>query len=251
MSRTQMIEVATRRPRGGALAGALAVAFAALLLAGGCGGKSDVVVRPAGTATPAATGASGAGAEATPSETPIPGNVVTTVKELVDRYGWPSGTDYARIRIPTIGVDAKVGARVVGRDAVMPMPQGPADIAWYDLAQWPGMGGSPGSGGNSIFSGHVDYAFNVPYAQVAYRGQGVFSQLHLLSQGDIIEVEYRGQTLRYKVVSRQQLGPATEWTGIWSAKVPKETITLYTCAGSFDAKTLEYSDRVVVRAERL
>ena len=231
-------------------AGALALVLVALLA--GCGSEPAVVVRPVGLPTPAtADGAGASGAVASPSETPIPGGVVTTVKDLVARYGWPAGSDYAQLRIPTIGVDARVGARTVGKDAVMELPAGPADIVWYDLSQWAGLGGGPGGGGNAIFSGHVDYAFNVPYAQVAYRGQGVFSQLNLLSQGDIVEVDYRGQTLRYRVVSRQQLGPSTDWLAIWSAKVPKDTITLYTCGGAFDARTLEYADRVVVRAERL
>ncbi|MSQ31605.1 MAG: class F sortase [Dehalococcoidia bacterium] len=225
-----------------------------LVAAGGCGSKPEVVVRP--TSSPAAAAAvagatGGSGAAAAPSETPIPGGVVTSVKDLIDRYGWPPGTDYARMRIPTIGVDARVGSRVVERDAVMPDPAGPADIVWYDMSKWPGFGGAPGGGGNAIFSGHVDYAYNIPYAQVAYRGQGVFSQLSLLSQGDIVEMEYRGQTLRYRVVSRQQLQAGADWLAIWSGKVAKDTITLYTCGGAFDAKTLEYADRIVVRAERL
>ena len=248
-----MPSVSTARSlRRGARAGALGLVLLVLLaLAGGCGGKAGVVFRSVSAPVPAGAEATGASGAATPTETPIPGGVVTTVKDLVRRYGWPAGSDYAQIRIPTIGVDARVGARTVERDAVMQTPAGPADVIWYDMGKWPGLGGAPGGGGNAIFSGHVDYSFNVPYAQVAYRGQGVFSQLNLLSQGDIVEIEYRGQTLRYKVVSRQQLGVSADWLPIWSAKVPKDSITLYTCGGAFDAKTLEYADRVVVHAERL
>ena len=143
--------------------------------------------------------------------------------------------------------------RRLGRDAIMPAPSGPADVVWYDLGLWEGLGGSPGGGQNAIFSGHVDYADRVPYANVSYRGQGVFSQLHLLSQGDVIEVLYRGQTLRYKVEWRRQLnsGEATDWASIWSSKTGNDAITLYTCGGAFNPQTLEYQDRVVVRAERL
>ncbi|MGE3855733.1 MAG: class F sortase [Dehalococcoidia bacterium] len=237
--------------------------IAAALLAGGCSGSKpqDVVIRPAGTvetatATASSTAAPGAASPTetgTPLPTGQPGTVVTNVKDLVSKYGYPPGTNFATIRIPTLGVDARVGARTVGRDAVMPAPAGPADVVWYDMGLWDGMGGSPGGGQNAVFSGHVDYADRVPYANVSYRGQGVFSQLHLLSQGDIIKIDYRGQTLRYKVEWRKQLtsGGNTDWAGIWSSNTGSDAITLYTCGGEFDFQTREYEDRVIVRAVRL
>ncbi len=215
------------------------------------GGTPEVTVQAVASATATSNAGVPAAATATPtsSETPIPGAVVTTVKDLIAKFGYPPGTNYAELRIPTIGVDAMVGSRAVGRDGVMAAPAGPADVVWYDMGQWAGLGGAPG-GGNAIFSGHVDYAANVPYANVRYRGQGVFSQLHLLSQGDIVEVLYKGQTLRYEVVSRQQLGPNADWASVWKSN-GKDSVTLYTCGGAFDASTAEYADRVVVRAERV
>ena len=166
-------------------------------------------------------------------------------------YGFPPDATFAQLRIPALGVDAAVASRFVGGDAKMPNPQGPADVVWYDLTAWPGMGGLPGAGGNAIFSGHVDYNAMVPYAGVHYRGQGVFSRLSALGNGDIIEVDYNGQTLRYAVVSNQQVGAVgTDWGAIWSSAGP-DAITLYTCGGEFDFNNLSYSDRVVVRAERI
>ena len=233
---------------------AVVVVLGALLaVAAGCRGKADVVVTPppsvvpttvaSASPTPTATG--------TPFPTGQPGEVVTTVKDLVAKYGYPPGANYASIRIPTIGVNAQVGATTVGRDAIMAVPQGPADVVWYDLSQWEGLGGTPGGGQNAVLSGHVDYADPVPYANVAYRGQAVFSQIKLLSQGDIIEVDYQGKTLRYKVVSRQQLNYDADWASIWSSKVGTDSITLYTCGGAFNFQTREYVDRVIVRAERI
>lgn len=241
---------------------ALASALLALLIVGAaCSGKEDVVVRPAATTGTEPPGAASVTASATPTPmetgTPFPtgqpGQVVTSVKELVSKFGYPPGTNFATIRIPTLGVDARVGARTVGRDAIMPAPGGPADVVWYDLGLWEGMGGSPGGGQNAVFSGHVDYADPVPYANVSYRGQAVFSQLHLLSQGDIIELDYRGQTLRYKVEWRRQLtaGGNTDWASIWSSNTGKDAITLYTCGGDFNFQTREYQDRVIVRAVRI
>ena len=239
----------------------LTSALVALVAAGGaCSGKSEVVVRPAGSTTPTPE-ASGAPSSATPSATATgtpfptgqPSQVVTNVKDLVSKFGYPPGTNFAQIRIPTIGVDARVGSRTVGRDAIMATPGGPADVAWYDLGLWDGLGGSPGGGQNAVFSGHVDYADPVPYANVSYRGQGVFSQLNLLSQGDIVEIDYRGQTLRYRVASRRQVtaGGQTDWTSIWSSNTGGDSITLYTCGGQFNFQTREYQDRIIVRATRI
>lgn len=223
------------------------------LLAAACSGEPDIVVRPAATPSATATATSTATPTPTATATSEPAEVITTVKDFVSRYGYPAGSDFAELRIPTIGVDTRVGARTVGRDAVMPAPAGPADVVWYDLDLWEGLGGTPGGGHNAVFSGHVDYADTVPFAHAAYRGQAVFSQLHLLSQGDVIEVIYQGETLRYSVEWRQQLtaGDETDWASIWSADTEEDAITLYTCGGSFDFTTREYEDRVIVRAHRI
>ena len=125
------------------------VALGAMLaIAAGCRGKSDVTVTPAASVVP--TTEASASPTPTPSATPFPtgqpSEVLTTVKDLVSKYGYPPGTNYATIRIPTIGVNAQVGAKTVGRDAIMVAPQGPADVVWYDLSQWEGLGGTPGGG---------------------------------------------------------------------------------------------------------
>ena len=39
------------------------------------------------------------------------------------------------------------------------------------------------------------------------------------------------------------------WREAWTADVPVESVTLYTCGGTFDAESREYSDRLVVRAQ--
>ena len=239
----------------------LAVASVALVACGG-GDDGGLVVEtttPTATstespqATPSRTPTRTPTPQATPTETEEPrGQVVQSLRDLIADYGYPEDANFAHLRIPTLGVEAQVSSRYVGSDGKMPNPVGPAHVVWYDLSAWQGMGGSPGGGGNAIFSGHVDYAANVSYAGIYYRGQGVFSQLRLLSEGDIIEVDYNGQTFRYAVVWRQQLtANGTSWGQIWSNDVPVDSITLYTCGGDFDYNTLQYSDRVVVRAERI
>jgi LPXTG-site transpeptidase (sortase) family protein len=240
----------------------LALGALGMLLAA-CGGDdepSEVVV-----ATPEPT------VEATPTRTPTPTPTaitpraepteeatetvsavqsVTSLQTFIDEYGYPSDATYARLRIPVLGVDARVASRYVGGDGRMATPAGPAAVAWYDLSAWPGLGGSPGSG-NAIFSGHVDYNETIRYAGVHFRGRAVFYDLRRLSPGDLIEVDYNGQTLRYAVSwTRQVHATQGDWASVWRDN-GNDVITLYTCDGEFDYSTRQYSDRLVVRAERV
>ena len=230
----------------------------AATVASSCGGDDKDSVRlltPTPSVSASATSTEVANPLPTPKVTPPPdaNKLYRNLDDFLKEYDYPSDANFGRIKIPAISVDARIASRTVGRDGVMADPSGPADVIWYDLGGWPGLGGKPGEGGNAIFSGHVDYDYLIPYAGVKYRGQGVFSKISALSTGDLVEVEYGGKVLRYQVVSRKQYnaGSGVEWTSVWSSKVAKDTITLYTCGGAFDTITKEYSDRVVVRAERV
>jgi LPXTG-site transpeptidase (sortase) family protein len=86
---------------------------------------------------------------------------------------------------------------------------------------------------------------------VRYQGIGVFFNVNKLSPGDIIEVDYRGQALRYAVEWRRQLGEAEDWDPVLSANGERDSITLITCSGDFDIQTRSYDARTVVRAVRL
>ncbi len=238
------------------------------VLSGNSEGSDDVVARtetptPSPTATvtasPTATASSTATSTATateeptesPTPTPTPDPTINTIEELVAEFGHPPGYDFAQIRIPKLGVVTPVGYSFVG-GGQMDVPEGPATTFWYDLSEWPGMGGVPGTGGNAIFSGHVDIASYLPYADVTYVGQGVFSSLNTLSPGDRIFVDFNGETLEYQVVWQRQIAAASnEWGDIWSSDVAVDSITLYTCGGEFDVSSASYIDRVVLRAERV
>ncbi len=225
----------------------------------GCGSESSgIVIRPGGapvaSATPtAATPTLDRGDDVAKDDVTAMIDTPTDLDGFIEQFGYPADATFARLRIPVLNVDARVASRSVGADGQMPLPAGPADVAWYDLSTWPGLGGAPGEGGNAVFAGHVDYAAYVPYADAVYRGEGVFESLARLVEGDIIELEYGGDVLRYAVISNRQLSAApgaTDWGAVWSNE-GADAVTLYTCGGDFDPTTQTYNDRVVVRAERV
>ena len=174
-----------------------------------------------------------------------------SVDGFTKKYGDPPDATYGRIRIPSISVNAPLTYRAV-TGSVMPEPGGPTDVAYYDMSKFPGMGGAPGAGGNAIFGGHVDLRREIAYAgNVQYQGPAIFWALDKLRPGDVIEVDYRGQTYKYWVSAANEVSAASaDWGKVWSSDVKKDTITLFTCGGAFNPQTHEYSTRLIVRAER-
>ena len=184
------------------------------------------------------------------------GRVADSVDAFTKAHGNPPDATYGRIRIPAISVNAPLTYRAVDSapGSTMPDPSGPTDVAYYDMSKWPGLGGVPGAGHNAIFGGHVDLNRTISYAGgVQYIGPAVFWSLDKLHAGDGIEITVAGGTaLKYSVVSVKQLpnSASTDWSSIWSSNVKTDSVTLFTCGGSFDSKSHEYTSRVVVRAER-
>jgi LPXTG-site transpeptidase (sortase) family protein len=142
----------------------------------------------------------------------------------------------ARIVIPGIDVDAPVSVKGMTPGKAMQPPDGPEDVAWYDFTA------RPGSGGNAVFSAHVDYH---DY------GPAVFARLKDLEQGDTVEVRLADATVyRYRVVLSVVYPAGDAPVDFIVGATSRETITLITCTGSFDATTRQYSHRLIVRAER-
>lgn len=157
-----------------------------------------------------------------------------------------------RLVISRFGVSAPLTYKTVGADGVMPNPNGPDDVAFYDFAAWPGLGGFPGQGGNIVLAGHVDSG------RVACRNgtvpppcQAVFWEVPNMRVGDEIEVVVGGVTHRYRVTSNQSVHAINgDWNRI-VASTQQETITLITCIGEFNSATREYSHRQVVVGVRI
>ena len=176
---------------------------------------------------------------------------IKDLNELRATYGDPADATYGRISIPSIGVDAPLGVRVVGEDGQMQDPTGPSDVVWYDFKNMPGFGGIPGAGHNAVFAGHVDRAAYLDYAGVNYIGAGIFYSIGDLEPGDLINITVGGKTLQYMVAWAEDVKTSSaEWGELLSSDVGIDSITLITCGGQFDAETHAYTKRTVVRATR-
>jgi len=156
------------------------------------------------------------------------------------------GGEGDRLLIPSISVDAPFTMRVAAADAngsvKMENPEGPEDVVWYDFSAFPGLGGRPGVGGNTVLSGHVDYH---------NYGPAVFWDLGKLEVGAEIVVHLRdGTEYKYTVQWNRTVEPSsTSWSDI-VASTPQESLTMITCAGTFDSSTRSYDQRRVVWATR-
>lgn len=148
-----------------------------------------------------------------------------------------SQSPIARLKIPSIGVDAKVVVKGVGADGVMQVPDNAFDVAWYDFAS------RPGAGGNVVFSGHVDY-HGV--------GPAVFWKLGTLRQGDPVEVQLEdGSVYQYRVTGEAAFDANSAPVAQIVGATPVESVTIITCTGVFNPATRQYNKRLVVRGERV
>ena len=199
-----------------------AVALMALVatdvIGNGTGGNSDLET---------ITGFGAAIQAPTPGPTPTPS------------AKFPPGADaeIARLKIPSVEIDAPVVIRGLDSQRVMQTPNNAVDTAWYDFTA------RPGFDGNAVFSGHVDYV-NV--------GKAVFWNLKDLKANDEIEIEMAdGTVYTYAVKSLNQYdalaAPIEEIVG----DTPEQAVTLITCSGTFNNVTRQYDKRLVVRAERV
>ena len=140
----------------------------------------------------------------------------------------------ARLRIPSIGVNAKVEEVGKKPDGAMATPSNFTDVAWY------APGSKPGAPGNAVFAGHVNNALSM---------DGVFAKLKDVDMGeDIIIEDETGARLEYEVVDiviyPANQAPAEEIFRTTGAS----QIVLITCDGEWDSLARSYNERLVVVA---
>lgn len=226
----------------------LGVLFLILSLTDGGNDASGVSVRSGSRAALVASGA----ASVAPGESPLQSsNYVQSIEELHRLYGEPPDATFGRMKIPALGINAPLSARVVGPDGQMPNPSGPDDVSYYDFSALRGYGGYPTAGGNAIFAGHVDEAAHLDYAGLDYLGPGVFFRLREIDKGDTIELDLGNGPVKYKVRWVREVAiDGSDWNTILGSNVSVDSITLITCGGDYSASAHAYTHRTVVRAER-
>ena len=140
-----------------------------------------------------------------------------------------------RIRIPAIGVWARVIPLRLEPDGTMQTPDNVAETGWYEP------GREPGERGPAVVVGHVDDA----------GGPGVFYMLRELRRGDWIRIARAdGSVVRFRVEGLERWPKAAFPTRRVFGNTDTATLRLVTCSGNFDPSTGHYVDNTIVYAAR-
>lgn len=143
------------------------------------------------------------------------------------------------VRIPAIGVNARIVALGLGSGDV---PQVPS-LSTPMLAGWFDGGVTPGQIGPTVLAGHVD---------AAVTGPAVFYRLGDLRPGNLVYVSRADHRTAVFQVSNVVL--YSQWDfpdGKVYGTTSRPALRLVTCGGQFDNKTHLYLDRTVAYAKYL
>lgn len=219
-----------------------ATAFLAclLLIAAACGGGSQNDTAKTDTAqvtpTPAVTAAASTvlpEVTATPTPTPEPEPTPPPTPEPTPPPAPPA--EPVRVQIPKIRVDAKIIPVGVTATGEMDSPKDAWSVGWYS----PGY--KPFDEGNAVIAGHVDFV-NV--------GPAVFSNLKLLTGGDrIIITAADGKAYEFEVKDAKRFTPSDAPVNEIFGPNPNRGLNLITCEGTFNTRTRDYDQRLVVFTE--
>ena len=146
----------------------------------------------------------------------------------------PDNFTPVRIKVPSVGIDAKVVPVGTRADGAMATPGTLTDVAWYKD------GTHPGQAGNAVFAGHVNNGLTTA---------GVFAPLSKVAIGDYITLaDKEGKALVYKVSALDQY-PADEApaASIFTTTGPSH-IVLITCDGDWVPAQKTFDKRLVITA---
>ena len=161
----------------------------------------------------------------------VPSTTKPTTNDLASYAVAPTLPRY--LRIPKLGVEARVLRLGVDKSGQLETPPNVYDTGWYDASSLPG---SPGA---MLIDGHVS----------SWTTNGVFYGLKKLVPGDTMTVERGdGQTFTYKVVKTQAYdADNVDMQAAVTPVVPgKPGLNLITCTGSVKPGTSEFTQRLVV-----
>jgi len=164
-----------------------------------------------------------------PLSTTISGTVMNA--PMIENIGVP-----VRIKIPSINVDAAIEKVGLKTDGSMGVPKDPMNTGWYEL------GPRPGEVGSAVLDGHVDWWYGAP---------AVFPNLHEVKPGYIIIVEDdTGKIIPFVIREIRTYSIYDNANNVFVSNDGQAHLNLITCAGAWDYGSNQYSNRLVVFADR-
>lgn len=160
-----------------------------------------------------------------------------TWQELVIENAAPLNSGLpVRLMIPGIHVNAAIESVGLTPQGAVGIPANPADAAWYDL------GPRPGDIGSAVITGHINW----------YYGQtGVFANLSRVKPRDKISVQNdSGSIFSFVVRGIRSYDAAADAVDVFISNDGKAHLNLITCEGVWDRSAQQYTQRLVVFADR-
>lgn len=141
------------------------------------------------------------------------------------------------LSIPSIGVKTLIQIVGVDQNGRMGLPTNFVDVAWYKY------GPKPGERGSAVIAGHLDTAVD---------DKAVFAKLSTLKKGDdVYVIDKTGRKIRFRVTKKEVYDDTkAPLDRIFDQTVATARLNLVTCDGTWNPKTRNYSERLVVYTER-
>jgi hypothetical protein len=160
-------------------------------------------------------------------------------QSAIANYRVADPRDPKYLRIPELGILARVKNLGVTSDGAVDAPKNIYDTGWYNGSARPG---SPV--GSSLIMGHVS----------GWTGPGIFKKIDRMVEGSQFEVEKgNGEIVRYRVTRTEKLPlDQVDMSKILSTEVAgKHDIKLMTCSGRYNSQTKTFEERFVVYAMQI
>lgn len=141
----------------------------------------------------------------------------------------------AYIYLPSIDSNGSIQEIGINKDNEMDAPTDIKTAGWFKESV------IPGEKGLSIINGHLDGKI----------GSGIFKDLSKLKTGDKFEVKFNDGAIKKFEVMKVITINTDEATSTLFSQDPTITsqLNLITCAGNFNASSLDYSKRVIVTSK--
>ena len=141
-----------------------------------------------------------------------------------------------RIKIPKINLDAEIEYVGLTPGGEMDTPKDTNNVGWYKL------GVRPGEEGSAVIAGHYGWRDGEASA---------FDELHKLRVGDTFSIEDdTGGVTTFVVRANRRYNPEDDATDVFTSSDGKSHLNLITCEGDWNSITEDYSERLVVFADR-